>query len=150
MAKWWENINWTSDIFHFWNQLRLVYYHFFLSDFPCYMTYRRHILQHPKCNSLDPKCNFRSSSYRSSSHFTHHISIIPLINYRKNLASGFTTWHFNVSLMMMILFQAVSTNVHWHHGTVAVSLMIYSRVSNNSLYHIIVQLGKILEKNKRP
>ena len=26
----------------------------------------------------------------------------------------------------------------------------YSRVSNNSLYHIIVQLGKILEKNKRP
>ena len=29
MAKWWENINWTSDIFHFWNQLRLVYYHFF-------------------------------------------------------------------------------------------------------------------------
>ena len=33
--------------------------------------------------------------------------------------------------------------------TVSASLH-YSRVSNNSLYHIVVQLGKFLEKNKRP
>ena len=86
----------TSDISHFSNLRSIII--FFISDFPCYMTYRRHILQHPKCNSLDPKCNFRSSSDRSSPHLTHHITIIPLINFGKCLASGFTS-HIYVLLL---------------------------------------------------